>query len=615
MKIKSLLVTNLLSWKHLEVDFQDGNTAIVGNIGSGKSSIFEIITWVLFKKSVKKTIKNRFSDKVGYGAVEFTDGTTILRKTDEPTVIKMNGKIVEQEQIDEYIGCSYSSFMSSIMCNQKRVAAFVNEKTDSGKAKIFGDMLGVGILDKVRSKLSSIKNENDVLYDKSKNAYDMCKEKLMLLKARMKGPTKEFVGKIKSYEEMSNKLTEIEKTIKDKQQRTYKLISEWEAWEKQEIRIRSVKLALKEKIGKYNSIKIDSEYRIGLSNHLNAIYQELEKLNNEGTKNEALLEIKSNELEQLSDLANKSTSVCPTCGSEIDSKKLKKRISELFRECEKLENEIVRIKEMIHKLEIKLNESKTKWDQIEHLSMEKSTLKSSIDETKSNIQKLHNEKPEEDKPNNLDDLTSKLNEIGEKLFKIQKYVSIGKMIMSEYRGLIEKFSELKEERNKYESKYFISRWLFDNLPMIKLMYIDEHKAALENSINEYLSQMGLPFIVRIDTQKELKTKKEVKDEFSFVIKHMNKKADKNDISGGEEILLMLAVQFAINDLVHPRLKIEMYDEVFAPLDDASTNMMIDTLKDRSDSKQVFIITHRPEVANAFDNVIKVRKMNEESYAN
>ena len=158
MYIREIRAENLFSWENLCQEFEtDRVYSFKGYNGSGKSSIFEIITWVFFKKTLKKTAK-KYDAKEGTGWITLTDGTNdivVSRNTVNPATVVVNDEETTQENLEDILGCSYITFMASIMCNQKKVSSFIGEDSGTGKAKIFGEMIGAAILDKIRAKDSA----------------------------------------------------------------------------------------------------------------------------------------------------------------------------------------------------------------------------------------------------------------------------------------------------------------------------------------------------------------------------------------------------------------------------------------------------------------------------
>jgi len=48
VKLISLTLHNYRKFQHAEINFPDGITAIIGNNGSGKSTIIEAIGWAIY---------------------------------------------------------------------------------------------------------------------------------------------------------------------------------------------------------------------------------------------------------------------------------------------------------------------------------------------------------------------------------------------------------------------------------------------------------------------------------------------------------------------------------------------------------------------------------------
>ena len=66
MHLNRLVLQNFKKYRHAEVDFQDGLTGIVGNNGSGKSTIVEAIAWALYGNKVS-TIKRDYIKNIRAG--------------------------------------------------------------------------------------------------------------------------------------------------------------------------------------------------------------------------------------------------------------------------------------------------------------------------------------------------------------------------------------------------------------------------------------------------------------------------------------------------------------------------------------------------------------------
>ena len=618
MQIVRIEAENLFSWKKLDINFTSGTYSFSGENGVGKSSILEIISWVLFKKSTKKNIKGDYGGTDGWGAITFDDDIFIKRETKSPTSIIIgdgdHDDIVEQDYVDKFLRCSHDMFMAANMCSQKRVSSFINEKTDTGKGKIFADMLGAGILDKIRSKSSKLRNDHEIEYESIKSKYDLLGEQLETMRLEFGENTpEEYKDRIiqdkEKLKEMEEKVRKFESVYNQKM----KLFAEWKSYE--DTRALSIK--------NEEQIKCDveelKEKEVGLEEWGEFNQEEWDKLKELNDKFQNKVESlrasemsAGNEIIKIKDVL-KLGKDCPTCGASINENRRNDLKDTL--------NKQIKVKEaassMISEFRTKKSKVMDRLEKLQSIKQRRRELIVAIDTLKKRIESANKlfvdlVEPKQPKPD-IESLGQKLNSVRSKLFDIRggikDRINLFNSFKSAERGLKEAENTLKER----EKKYSVSKWLFTNIPLIKLMYIDEHKLVLENLINENISNMNLPFIVKIDTQRQLKSSKEVKDEFSFTIMNTDKKVDKNDLSGGEETMILLATQFAINDLIKPNIDLEIYDEVFGALDERHIDMLLEIFGNRGNGKQLFLISHKDEITNAFSNVIKINKDGRYSY--
>ena len=57
IRIKQLCLENFKCHKHLQLDFEGGNASIYGDNASGKTSIYDALTWLLFGKTAPETAR------------------------------------------------------------------------------------------------------------------------------------------------------------------------------------------------------------------------------------------------------------------------------------------------------------------------------------------------------------------------------------------------------------------------------------------------------------------------------------------------------------------------------------------------------------------------------
>lgn len=619
MKIKRIISENLFSWENLDIEFDDLNSIISfsGRNGTGKSSLFEIIKWVLFKKSTKKNVKGDYGKTNGWGKIEFDNGFWISRETNEPkTILAPDDQIIDQDRLNDILGCSYDSFMAALMCDQERVSSFINEKTDTGKARIFGEMLGCGILDDIRKKVSKIKNEDQIAYESQNSRVDTLKEQLELnqIKFGDKSPEeyKNSISKLKT------KLNQLELEYKKSQENYNNQLEIYNKWIKYESQIKLIEdVSARKERERHRLEELKSKIKL-----LRKDCPDLKNCKEWKSK-------KDNEWKNANDVVNKHTSdlhickhnydkvkslikqggECPTCGTEITGgtrSRLEQNLSSFKNEFNSLKKIVKEFNDKKHLLEKEIAEVSENKRQLDSLVDQYNNVKDYL-ESGINEQEQMLEKPLGDKPD-IKRLNEELNKRSETTFKYRAEIRARIATYNSFIKVRRALTGAEKEIKGLEKRSYISRWLFTNLPLIKLMYIAENKERLQNLINENLVSIALPFQVEIDTQKELKSSKEIKDSFSFRIMSLDgRKAENSDLSGGEKTLLLLAVQFAINDLISPNLEIEIYDEIYGSLDDKNIDTIIPMIRNRGERKQIFTISHKKEISSAFDDEVEIRK--------
>jgi DNA repair exonuclease SbcCD ATPase subunit len=301
---------------------------------------------------------------------------------------------------------------------------------------------------------------------------------------------------------------------------------------------------------------------------------------------------------------------CPTCGTALtkaaELKKIQKKIQLQKLNCQELKDEAEVLRKEVEQCELNIEAVQSKIREYEEEKKKAESLKSSFNSSKNTLSYLKLDKPEKPEPD-LASLREEVNAIGETTFRMQREVETKKNLLVNYKNLASKLKQAKESLKSIEGKYILYKWMFENLPIMKLRYIDQNKVAVENMINEALSEMGLPFVVKIDTQREMSKGKRIKDEFTFKILniHAEKEAHPEDLSGGEEVCILLSTQFAINQVSRTNLGFEVYDEVYGPLDKKNKQIVIDSLKARGEKKQILSVSHDDEISNSFDDIVSI----------
>ena len=613
--IKSIEARDILSWKNLILKF-DNNTiySIIGRNGSGKSSILEIIKWVLFKKTNKKNIE-RYTTDNGWAKMTLCDGKNeveIKREVLTPAAVSLNGTAVTQEHLEQLLRCSYVEFMSAVMCDQKRISSFVNEKTPAGKSKIFGEMIGASILDDMRIKIQKVRNSYESDFERAEATVVAIKTEIDEMKLSFMGlSVKEYFELIKKKNDQYLKY----RALSTQYQESYNLaVRQHQSWNTYEEGI-AVYKGIKDKIQELSS-KIKPLLALFKSKGVDNLplkikgLREAEKgLREEATKLSSEMEglrKKKDEYEKLLAQGGK----CPTCGTVLLKDAQLKNIEKIVQDSSKQFNEKNSTKNSVRN-SLSDTENKIRALEKEESSerLSRNTLQlyqNSLKEKMDTVKMMKMVKPEFPRPD-LEKHKDQLTKFSSTAYKLNEEISKGKTELKKFSLTNERLKVAEKELEGLEKKFGLYNWMFDNLPVMKLRFIDQSKTMVESLINENLGSMGLPFSIRIDTQKELSKGAKIKDEFQFRIINLNSQTEshKDDISGGEEVCILLATQFAIKQIAKVGLGFEIYDEVYAPVDKKNKAVIIEMLKERRENNQIFSISHDDEISNSFDKCVRV----------
>lgn len=168
---KTIQAENLFAWEHLIYEVKSGISQIVGfnyddntSEGSGKSSIPNILSWVLFggiPKSAKLDEIIRDGTKGGKGSVVLDSGYSVVRSRspNDLFISTPDGKIVKgkdaretQVLIEKLIGLGFEAFCQTIYFSQNYPKKFV-ASNETDKAAILSEVQDLTIFDKGRKKV------------------------------------------------------------------------------------------------------------------------------------------------------------------------------------------------------------------------------------------------------------------------------------------------------------------------------------------------------------------------------------------------------------------------------------------------------------------------------
>ena len=170
MRLRYMELRNYRKFREARIEFPDGVVAIVGNNGTGKTTILEAVTWALFGNA-SSVVRDNKEGVVSFGAspgdecsvvLEFDLGEDSYRlarnmkvkslKTDAS--LEVNGKLLATgdtevtNAIVDRLGMDHQAFFVSVFTKQKDLNALANLRPAERKALVLR-MLRVDSLDRV----------------------------------------------------------------------------------------------------------------------------------------------------------------------------------------------------------------------------------------------------------------------------------------------------------------------------------------------------------------------------------------------------------------------------------------------------------------------------------
>lgn len=171
MIIKGITIKNFRSHKNTSISFNKGITTIIGQNGSGKSSIFEAVNYALYAKSntkiedLKKRGTNYFLVELIFeiGGIEYK----VLRrrgKGGNEDKLYINGNIKAEssneitDKIKEILGMDRDVFLNAIYIKQGEISNLINLKPSERK-KLIGKLLGIEKYEKIWEEMGKVITE------------------------------------------------------------------------------------------------------------------------------------------------------------------------------------------------------------------------------------------------------------------------------------------------------------------------------------------------------------------------------------------------------------------------------------------------------------------------
>ena len=561
INFKKIKYKNFLSSgnQFTEIDFQQHNTnLIIGANGSGKSSILDALTFVLFNKAFRKINKNQLVNTVNERdclvEVEFSVNNRdyLVRRGIKPNVfdIEVNGNLLHKEADDRanqrilednILKVNYKSFTQIIILGSSTFVPFM-QLTTANRREVIEDLLDIRIFSSMNSLIKEeIRTQKDQI-----KSLDLKRENL---KDKIK-MQEDFI------EELENRGNA---NINANKQKIANLSAEIDNYMMQNS-------VLEEDIHKYTK---DQEEVIGSANTL-------VKLNN----------LKGKISQKVSTITEEhkfftENTVCPTCTQTIDEDFRLNRISDA-------QNKAKELKNGYEELDKKIKFEQERERQFNSLSKEISKLTNDISQNNTRINL--SQRQIRDLEQEIQTITNQLQNRNTEHQKLEEF-------RENLQKSIEQLSERKQEILHYNFAYSL---LKDD--GVKTKIIDKYLPFINQQVNRYLQMMDFYINFKLDGEFNETIESPIHEDFSY-----------SSFSEGEKARINLALIFAWREVAKSKNSVNcnilLFDEVFdSSLDGTGTEEFLKIIRFVLKDTNVFVISHKTGLEDKFDCVYKAEKV-------
>ena len=610
IRINRIYAENFRSWRKLEIDNfnSKGLCLIVGNNGSGKSSIRHLIEYAL----TDTTTDGIPLDELTFNSEGDCKILCELQRGDDSVVI---------EKYREHHKFKNSTFFYINDVDVSGSSRKETQKIIERELGIDSNLLSVSSIFSQFSKSFSESPDRDrkeIMYkfldlSKYSKLEEEVKEDIKNIRNDLSGLEAELHGISLSLEDMESSLSSLEEKEKRFiEERDYKIkkfylekdsiLKELENLEQQSRNTYSNISDMVDDIdSKINKLEAELSH---LPESETELMDRLESLRSSSAKYSAELSMIESQLEMF------KTNTCPI----------------LKTECDALEANYVRLQaensDRINLLKESIQQNDVEVDKINLILNKISSIKDNIHKFQDEKASLLLEKRDADSriSNSINSLRRRVDAIDNEVDELE---SKSTPFLGLKRDLENKIETRKKDREKVISNIssikeilpYLSFWREgfgkEGIPNLK---IENALSLIESKMNDYLSIISDSMFVTINSQSVLKSG-EFREKISMSVNQKGKSiSDFNSFSGGERQRIKIADLMSFSSILHT-MDVIILDEVLElSLDKKGIDSVISIMRKRAEEiGSIFVISHNPNVTDKFDNVVRVNKINGESF--
>ena len=542
-----------------EIDFQKNATnLIVGTNGTGKSTVLDALTFSLFNKPFRKINKsqliNATNEKDCLVEVEFNiNGKEYLvRRSIKPNLfeIEVNGQKMHKQADD------------------RAMQKILEENILKVNYKSFTQIVILGSSAFVPFMQLSGSNRREVIED--------------LLDIRIFSAMNSIIkDKIRKQKEEIQVLDLKNDNVKDKLQMQEKFIEQLDNRGKENIKGKKVKInALIEETDKY---VITNEE---LQSEVNDLTKEQEKVTGSSKKLRSLNNLKGKLSQKVATITKEhkffsENVTCPTCTQNIEESFRLNRINDAQTKAKELQTGYQELEKAIK------NE-----EQREHLftKLSKEITKLNNDISQNNTRISGHNRQIRDLESEIQKLTDQLANRNSEHEKLAEFNN----------NLQSIFKELADKKTEIMYHDFAYSLLKDD--GVKTKIIKKYLPFINQQVNRYLQKMDFYINFRLNEEFSETIESPIHENFSY-----------SSFSEGEKMRIDLALLFTWREVARVKNSVNtnllIMDEVFdSSLDGMGTDEFLKIIRYVIKDANVFVISHKPDLQEKFENVIRFEKI-------
>jgi len=615
MLLKKLKIKNIRSYKEQEIDFPEGSTLLMGDIGSGKTSVLLAIEFALFglQPGQKGNALLRNNETEAQVTLEFeVDGQNViiergLKKgsksmAQSDTAITINNERFEGSVTEvknkilavlnyppEFAKKTNDLYRFTVYTPQEEMKQIIRESNDvrlNTLRHVFGidkykrieeniDILTTRIRQEIRIKEAEIGNldQKKMMLQEKRNSIILQSERVISVEKEISDVRKIKAAKQNEIEELNKKMNEKNKLENEKEKSELTLNNKKDILSTQEREIK----ALEEQIKKSEGFKFNEEELSVTRTRIRAQEQIFKELNEQYITLITNLQGAESRVKDLKILIDKISSIdkCTTCLQVVNDEHKHNIVQKAAQELKETENKSAEQKKEKENVSIKLEQTKRLVESLRQSLSQLEILKvrlESIDEKKVKVKQLDKQ-------------------------KIIFYSDID-LIKKHIEGINKLLEEFSSYEKLYENKNREIReiTLKENSIMIKgaeinaeIQFLQKQITSLEEEIKEieelgkklnhmrelefWLNNKFLQFVLHTEKNVMLKLREDfsnlfsnwfnilvsdsitvrLDESFSPILQQADYEIEYDYLSGGERTAVALAYRLALNQVINSLL--------------------------------------------------------------